>query len=66
MKPGGYRRAWPERIESFRRKPWRRGSTRKEDQGHAFRLEARAGEFMVMASLRVNKPVGEGKPTSPQ
>ncbi len=31
-----------------------------------FRLEARAREFMVMASLRVMQPVSVGKPIRPQ
>ena len=31
-----------------------------------FRLETRTGEFIVMASLRVFKPVGVGKPTCAQ
>ena len=53
MKPDGYRRVRPERVDPFRRKPWQRGCTRKEDQGRTFRLETRAGEFTVAASLRV-------------
>ena len=53
MKPDGYRRVRPERIDPFRRKPRQRGCTRKEDQGRTFRLETRAGEFAVVASLRV-------------
>ena len=52
MKSGGYRRAWPERVDPSRRKPRRRESTMEEDQGHAFSLETLAGEFIVMASLR--------------
>ncbi len=31
-----------------------------EDQGHAFSLEALAGEFTVMASLRVLSPEAKG------
>ncbi len=31
-----------------------------------FRLETRAGEFMVVASLRAEKPVSIGKPTGAQ
>ena len=31
-----------------------------EDQGHAFSLEALAGEFTVMASLRVLSPEAQG------
>ena len=52
MKPDGYRRVRPERVDSYQRKPWQRGGTRKEDQGRTFRLETRAGEFTAVASLR--------------
>ena len=52
MKPDGYRRVRPERIDPSQRKPWQRGHTREEDRGRTFRLETRAGEFAVVASLR--------------
>ena len=53
MKPDGYRRVRPERIDSIKRKPRQRGGTMMEDQGRTFRLETRAGEFTAMASLKV-------------
>ena len=56
MKPGGYRRVRPERVDPSRRKPRQRSVTREEDQGCTFRLETRAGEFIAVASLRVQNP----------
>jgi len=53
LKPDGYRRVRPKRIDPSRRRPWQRGVTREEDQGRTFRLETRTGEFAVVASLRV-------------
>ena len=53
MKPDGYRRVRPERIDPSQRRPRQRGRTREEDQGRTFRLETRAGEFTAVASLKV-------------
>jgi hypothetical protein len=53
LKPDGYRRVRPERIDPSQRRLRQRGSAREEDQGRMFRLETRAGEFTAVASLRV-------------
>ena len=61
MKPGGDSWTRLERVESPRRNPRRRGSTRGEDRGRVVRLESRAREFIAVARLRGQTPQPQRK-----